>query len=238
MSDENKTWLRRRIEAAMQKGLTQAYQSVKVDPERFLLQLRVAYGVPVNTYQGMFSVDVTELDAVAVDVIRSGMKIAAVEGAGLGIGGLLTIVPDLSILAAITMRTIQKLSLVYGFEFNTDNEIAELWVAAASAAGVDVSRELVEKGVVKRFVPRVIQAIAAEGSKEVVEKWAGRMVPVVSSAIGGVLNYYFVHAWGERAMRHFRDTHLRLRQKLLTPEVQPQISTDSNGSEQISKSSA
>ncbi len=238
MSNERKGWLRRRVEAAMQRGLTRAYQTVKVDPERFLLQLRVAYGVPVNTYQGMFSVAVEELDTVAVDVVRSGMKIAAAEGAGLGIGGLLTIVPDLSILAAITMRTIQKLSLVYGFEFNTDSEIAELWMAAASAAGVDVSRELVEKGVLRRFVPRVIQVIAAEASGDVVEKWAGRMIPVVSSVIGGGLNYYFVRAWGGRAMRHFREKHLRLRQQpSLAPEVWPRISTDSNGSEQISKSS-
>ncbi len=80
------------------------------------------------------------------------------------------------------MRTMQKLSLVYGFQFNTDGEIAELWIAAASAAGVDISRELLEKEVVSKFVPRVIQRIAARASAEVVEKWAGRMIPLVSSA--------------------------------------------------------
>ena len=93
------------------------------------------------------------------------------------------IVPDLGILSAITMRTIQKLSLVYGFEMNTDDEIAELWIAAASAAGVDISRELLEKGVVDRFVPKVIQRIAARASSEVVEKWAGRLIPIASSAM-------------------------------------------------------
>jgi len=81
------------------------------------------------------------------------MKLAAAEGAGFGLGGLITIIPDLGILSAITMRTIQKLSLVYGFQFNTDNEIAELWIAAASAAGVDISRELLEKEVVNKFCP-------------------------------------------------------------------------------------
>ncbi len=73
--------------------------------------------------------------------------------------------PDLSILAGITLRTIQKLSLIYGFEYNTDEEMAELWIAAASAAGVDISRELLEKEVVNRFVPRVIQRIAAQASR-------------------------------------------------------------------------
>jgi uncharacterized protein (DUF697 family) len=128
-------------------------------------------------------------------------------------GGIFTILPDLGILAAITMRMLQKLSLVYGFPYNTEEEEAELWVAAASAAGVDIGRELVEKQVVSKFVPKVIQRIAARASGEVVEKWAGRMVPVVSAAIGAGLNYYFVRAWGERALGHFRDRHLAVRRQ-------------------------
>src|SRR5208282_3709687 len=102
---------------------------------------------------------------------------------------------------------------VYGFEFNTDAEIAELWIAAASAAGVDVGRELLEKEVVNKFVPKVIQRIAASASGEIVEKWAGRVIPLLSSAIGAALNYWFVRAWGERAKTHFRQRHMQLRQR-------------------------
>ena len=182
VAEHRKSWLRGRVETALVKGLTRAYSTVRVDPAKFLLQLRAAYRVPISGYHGVFSLEIEELDAVADSIIRSGMKIAAVEGAGFGLGGLITIVPDLGILSAITMRTIQKLSLLYGFEFNTDDEIAELWIAAASAAGVDISRELLEKEVVNKFVPRVIQRIAAQASTEVVEKWAGRVIPLVSSA--------------------------------------------------------
>ena len=210
---ERRSWLRRRVETALVKGLTRAYSTVQVDPQKFLWQLRAAYRMPISGYHGVYSLPIGEVDVVADDVIRSGMKVAAIEGAGLGLGGLLTIVPDLGILSAITMRTIQKLSLVYGFEFNTDGEIAELWIAAASAAGVDISREMIEKEVVNRFVPRVIQRIAARASAEVVEKWAGRMIPLASSAIGAGLNYWFVRAWGERARAHFRERHLMVRQR-------------------------
>jgi EcsC protein family len=213
MSEERKSWLRRRVETALASGLTRAYSTVRVDPDKFLLQLRAAYRVPISRYEGVFSLEIGELDVVAESIIRSGMRVAAVEGAGLGFGGLITIVPDLGILSAITMRTIQKLSLVYGFEFNTDDEMAELWIAAASAAGVDISRELIEKEVVNKFVPRVIQRIAAKAGAEVVEKWAGRMVPLVSSAIGAGLNYWFVRAWGERARAHFRQRHLQQRER-------------------------
>src|SRR5271166_520285 len=213
MAEERKSWLRRRVESALEKGLTRAYETVRVDPEKFLLQLRTAYRVPISGYHGVYSLDVGELDIVSESIIRSGMKLAALEGAGFGLGGLITIVPDLGILSAITMRTIQKLSLLYGFEYNTDDEIAELWIAAASAAGVDLGRDLLERGVVNKFVPRVIQRIAARASAEVVEKWAGRVIPLASSAIGAGLNYWFVRAWGERARAHFRQRHLALRQR-------------------------
>jgi hypothetical protein len=209
----SKSWLRTRVEKALVKGLTNAYSKVQVDPQRFLIQLRTAYRLPISGYHGTYALEIHELDAVADDVVRGGMKLAAAEGAGFGMGGLITLLPDLGILSAITMRTIQKLSLVYGFQFNTDNEIAELWIAAASAAGVDVSRELIEKEFVNKFVPRVIQRIAASASADVVERWAGRMIPVVSSVLGAGLNYWFVRAWGERAKAHFRQRHLQMRQR-------------------------
>jgi hypothetical protein len=179
--------------------------------------LRVAYRVPISGYHGVYSLDIRELDVVSDSIIRSGMRLAALEGAGFGLGGLITIVPDLGILSAITMRTIQKLSLLYGFEYNTDDEIAELWIAAASAAGVDLGRDLLEREVVNKFVPRVIRRIAARASTEVVEKWAGRVIPLASSAIGAGLNYWFVRAWGERARTHFRQRHLVARQRSQEP---------------------
>jgi uncharacterized protein (DUF697 family) len=225
MPEAHKSWLRARVEKALIKGLTRAYSTVQVNPAKFLLQLRIAYRMPISGYHGVFSLEMGELDTVADSVIRSGMKVAAVEGAGLGLGGLLTLVPDLGILSAITMRTIQKLSLVYGFEFNTDDEIAELWIAAASAAGVDISRDLLEKEVVNKFVPRVIQRIAARASAEVVEKWAGRVIPLASAAIGAGLNYWFVRAWGERAKAHFRHRHMLLRQRAQQELVAPNQSS-------------
>ena len=211
---QRKPWFRGRVETALMRGLTRAYSTVQVDHDKFLLQVRAAYRLPISSYQGVYSLHVSELDAVADSIVRSGMKIAAVEGAGFGLGGMLTIVPDLGILSAITMRTIQKLSLVYGFEFNTDDEIAELWIAAATAAGVDISRELLEKEVVSKFVPRVIQRIASRASAEVVEKWAGRVIPLASSVIGAGLNCWFVRAWGERAKAHFRQRHLEIRNQM------------------------
>lgn len=209
-----KTWLRSRIEKSLSTALTRAYKTVRVDPERFLLELRAAHGLPLNSFQGMYSLDMSVLDETADKIIHSGMKVAAAEGAGFGIGGLLTIVPDFSILAGITMRMIQKLSLIYGYEYNTEEEVTELWIAAASAAGVDLGRDLLEKNLVNRLIPRIIQKIAAKASTEFIEKWSGRVIPVASSLIGAVLNYYFVRSWGKRAHEFFRQKHIEARKRM------------------------
>jgi len=73
---------------------------------------------------------------------------------------------------------------------------------------------MLEKEVINKFVPRVIQRIAVKASTEVVEKWAGRVIPLVSSVIGAGLNYYFLRAWGRRAGSHFRQRHLELRSRM------------------------
>ncbi len=51
--------------------LTQAYETVNVDPQHFLLQLRIAYGLPISTFAAFSPFPLEQLDYVALDVIRS-----------------------------------------------------------------------------------------------------------------------------------------------------------------------
>jgi hypothetical protein len=217
---ENNSWLARRLERIVRTSIARTYETVRVHPEEYLMHLRMAHGVSAYSYDGLFSVPVAALDSIAIQTVRGGMKMAGAEGAGFGLGGLATIVPDLGILSAITMRTVQKLSLIYGFQFNTDEEVAELWIAAATAAGVDISKELLERTVLKSFAQRVIGRIAARFSTEFAEKMVARSIPVLSSAVGAVLNYYFVRAWGYRALIHFRQRHLEERNRRAAQPIQ------------------
>ena len=74
-----KTWLRRRVDDGLRRGFQHAYETVKVDPSKFLLQLRSAYGLPITNFQGVYSLEVGHLDVLAHRVIGSGMKVAAAE---------------------------------------------------------------------------------------------------------------------------------------------------------------
>jgi uncharacterized protein (DUF697 family) len=201
------------LQAAVEHGLKTAYETVKVGPREFLVELRVEHQLDVATYDDLFSIPVESLDHVAEHIIRSGMKMAAASGAGFGVGGAATLVPDLGALGIITVRTLQKLSLVYGFKFVTDEELAEFWIAVATAAGVNITREQLEKQVVGRVVPRLIRRVAAKASSEIAQKWSARVLPVISSVVGATLNSWFVRAWGRRAKRYFRDKHMCVREQ-------------------------
>ena len=202
---QKSSWIRQRVEGAISSGLERAYKTVKVDPQNFLQELRLGYELPVRSIQEMRLLPREVLNELADQTIATSMKLAAAEGLGMGFGGIFTLVPDMGILAAISLRMVQKLSLIYGFEYATEDEIAELWIGMATAAGLDTAKDLVEKHVVARFVPKMIQRIAAKASVEVVEKWAARIVPLVSGVLGGALNYYFIKQWGRRAKRHYED---------------------------------
>lgn len=216
MPPQGSSWIRRRTEQAMKMGLLRAYRGVGVDPGKFLRQLRRAYGLRVTSFREMHTLPQPLVDYLADKTIRASMKMAMMEGAGAGLGGVLSILPDVGFLGGITWRMIQKLSLVHGFEYSSEEDMAELWLAAASAAGVDLGKDIVRKQVIERFVPRLIERIAVRAGGEIAENGLCRLVPVLGSVMGGTLNYYFVREWGRRAQRHFRERHLLLRSPLMT----------------------
>ena len=196
------------MQEALRRGLTRAYVQVRVNPNEYLLQVQRVYKLPIRSWEDMFDVRQEFVDQAAQETITVASKLAGLEGAGLGIGGMLTVVPDLGVLAALTVRMLQNLSLLHGFTYSSEEETAQLWLAAATAAGVDLGREWLEREAVGRIVPRAIERIAAKLGAEAAEKWSCRLVPVVSGALGGVLNYWFVREWGRRARHHFRERHL------------------------------
>jgi uncharacterized protein (DUF697 family) len=205
---ESSAILRQRLRQSLVTGFSRAYARVGVDPERYLLHVQHRHGLAISSFGDMRHLPIARIDPIADATIKRSMRIAGLEGAGFGLGGFVLLAPDMGVLAAIVVRMLQKLSLLHGFDYSSEEESALLWLAAASAAGVDLGRDFIEKQAIERIVPRIIERIAARMSAEMVEQWASRLVPVVSGAMGAALNYYFVRAWGRRAKEHFRRRHM------------------------------
>ena len=201
----------RGLNRVLRFGLRRGLRSVEVNPEDFRRQLADKHALWVPNFSRMQDVPLERLDEIAQKLIRDAERLAAAEGAGFGLGGMITLLPDASILTAITLRLIQRLCLLYGFETRGQDERVELWLAAATATGVDYGKDLVEKQMFEKLAPRIAQRLAVKLGEESAEKWVGRMIPLASSAIGGLLNFSFVRTWGRRVQRNLREKHVAMR---------------------------
>jgi len=126
-------------------GVLRGMRSIEIDPEEFRRQLSNKHGVWVANFARMKDVPIERLDAIAAALIRDAERLALAEGAGLGLGGMITLLPDASLLTVITLRLIQRLALLYGFEAHGRDQRIEMWKAAAAAAGIDYGKDLAEK---------------------------------------------------------------------------------------------
>jgi EcsC protein family len=189
-------------------GLLKGLRSIEIDREEFRRQLKKKHGLEVMDFRHMHLVPLVRLDAIAKTLIRDTERLALLEGAGFGLGGMITIIPDAGLLTILTIRLIQRLCLLYGFEQSGQSERLELWMAAAAATGVDYGKDLAEKQILERLAPRIAERLAVRLGQETAEKWVGRLIPLASSVIGGALNYAFVRAWGGRVQRNLRLRHV------------------------------
>jgi len=189
-------------------GVLRGLRSIEIDPEDFRQHLANKHGLWVPDFARMKDVPTERLDAIAKALIRDAERLALAEGAGFGLGGMITFLPDASLLTVITLRLIQRLSLLYGFEARGSDQRIEMWKAAAAASGIDYGKDLVEKQIIEKLAPRIAERFAAKVGAEAAEKWVGRLIPLAGSAIGGALNFSFVRGWGRRVQRHLRARHL------------------------------
>ena len=189
-------------------GMMRGLKSVEIDPERFRRTLAEKHGLWVPHFGRMRDVPIEKLDAIAERLIHDAKRLAMAQGAGFGLGGVITLIPDASLLTIITLRLIQRLCLIYGFEENEEERRIQMWLAAAAATGIDFSKDLAEKQLIERLAPRLASRLAIRIGEESAEKWIGRIVPLASSAIGGALNYAFVKTWGRRVQLYLREKHL------------------------------
>jgi len=208
MAKSPKSLAGRAVGRFLRFGMLRGLRSIEIDPEEFRRTLAEKHGLWVPHFGRMKDAPLEKLDAIAERLIHDAQRLALAQGAGFGLGGIMTLIPDTGLLTLITLRLIQKLCLLYGFEENGSEGRTQMWMAAATAAGVDFSKDLAEKQMIEKLAPRIAGRLAVRIGEESAEKWVGRMVPLASSAIGGALNYSFVKAWGRRVQRELRKKHL------------------------------
>jgi len=97
------------LQRILRFGLFRGMRSVEIDPEDFRNYLARKHRLHVSDFRNMYQVPIERLDAIAKIMIRDAQRLALAEGAGFGLGGLITLLPDAGLLTIITLRLIQRL---------------------------------------------------------------------------------------------------------------------------------
>src|SRR5437879_12572784 len=93
-------------------GVLRGLRSVEIDPDDFRRQLADKHGLWVPDFARMKDVPTERLDAIAMALIRDAERLALAEGAGFGLGGMITFLPGASLLTVFTMWLVLSLSLL------------------------------------------------------------------------------------------------------------------------------
>jgi hypothetical protein len=159
-------------------GLFQGLRSVEIDPEDFRDYLARKHRLHVSDFSRMHLVPVERLDYIAQQLIKDARCDSLLaEGAGFGLGGMITLIPDAGLLTIITLRLIQRLTLLYGFEAQGDDERRRTFGSRRPLpTGIDFGKDLAEKQLVEKLAagesPNASASNSGEGSRGKVDQQA------------------------------------------------------------------
>jgi hypothetical protein len=166
----------------------------------------------VRVKRSRYAIEGREL---AVQAKKRHVTLARLEGAATGLGGMLTILPDLLALAWVQSRLVFYVAAAYGYDPRDPMRPAELLVlqelyehpADARAALDGMGRPMAlawAGGQINRqrdeaLTGKLMRAVG----KRTARRMLGRMVPVVASAFNAVGNERDTRALADRAIRFY-----------------------------------
>jgi hypothetical protein len=180
----------------------------------------------VSDLSELFHKPLEECDRLAAQVGRSSRRLALVEGAATGAGGVLTTLLDVPLLFFLAMRTIIKMGHCYGYPLDRPNDrrfVLTILVIAASGSLERKHKALsrlrdVEDWLLEETQEEIIteEAAAILFQLELFEE-----VPGLGVISGGLLNYGFVRKVELTAKRIFQEHWLHDTGKVATVEPAP-----------------
>lgn len=195
-----------------------------------LLEKANKRGLTIDRVEDLRDQPLEELDPLARSQFSQNTIMAAIEGGGAGLGGVLLIAADIPILFTINFRLIQQIGAAYGFPMRGPsfrplvlsiynvaasggreakaNAMRELSVAAAAFAG-----NLEYRGRVSGTFREQNRHLPREIAKNIVGRKLGQAIPVAGAAVGAGINYWFTSETAQAAYMLFRALYLEWKER-------------------------
>ncbi|AWH85533.1 EcsC family protein [Flavobacterium album] len=172
-----------------------------------------------------------ELDMLANEAHNWAIGIATTEGAATGAAGLAGMALDIPAIITLSLRTINKIALCYGFQNNNDDE-NQIVLSILSVAGANsieekeqaltalqnmvaknphrqVAGKTLENEVTKEAAKILIKALTKQLGVNLTKRKALQAVPVIGAAVGASVNDYFIKDTGWAARRIYQERWLK-----------------------------
>ena len=167
-------------------------------------------------------------DQIAKNVSLWAKGIAGAEGGGAGVAGILGMAVDIPTIITLSLRTIQKIGLCYGYECNTEaekmfvlnimsaassNNVQEKAAAITTLWQIEVAiakntwKKLAEQATNKQGIPFLVMTIknlARQLGINITKRKALQAIPVLGAAVGATMNIVYITDITEAAIRTYQ----------------------------------
>ena len=146
---------------------------------------------------------------------RKHVRIARLEGGALGLGGVVTMAPDMVALLWIQSRMIFYIAAAYGYDPCHPMRPAELLAiqglydtpaearAALDGVGKRLAQAMVERALSHRTTDRLHMRLAKYLAKRLARRYAGRFIPLIGAPLGAMQNAGVTKMIGRRAISYY-----------------------------------
>ncbi len=204
--------------------------------EKSIIKKGRRHGLQITRISDLVDQDLETLDFLAGKHFSSSKIIAALEGAGCGMGGLMLVAADIPVLMGIMFRSIQQIGSCYGFSMQdpamlhvvmsiynagtTDSAtvkssvLADMQIAAFSMAGKSAylkAATMTKSSLVVNFLEKSTGYLPAQIAKNMSKRKLAQLVPIFGAAIGAGLNYWLMNSTLTAAYMIFRKLHIERR---------------------------
>jgi hypothetical protein len=146
---------------------------------------------------------------------RKHVRLARLEGAALGLGGIVTAAPDVVALLWIQSRMVFYIAAAHGYDPRHPMRPAELLALqgvyptpaearlALDGMGKLMAQAMVEKALESRSNDRLHRRLLKYLAKRMARRYAGRYIPLIGAPIGAIQNAAATKEIGRRALSYY-----------------------------------
>jgi hypothetical protein len=146
---------------------------------------------------------------------RKHVRLARLEGAALGLGGIVTAAPDVVALIWIQSRMVFYIAAAHGYDPRHPMRPAELLAIqgvyptpeearrALDGMGKLMAQAIVEKALASRTTDRLHRRLVKYLAKRMARRYAGRYIPLIGAPIGAIQNAGATRLIGRRALSYY-----------------------------------